>query len=175
MDEPTVVVGQVTKAHGVRGELVVRNRSDNPDRWVPGAVVRTADGRPLTVASVRPHGERLLVTFDEVSDRTAAEGLRGVELVVPRTMLPDLGPDEWWPHDLEGCRVQTEGGRDLGVVAEVILNPANDLWVAVDEEGAETLVPALKDLLVEVDVAAKRIVVRDVPGLTAPDDEGADG
>jgi ribosomal 30S subunit maturation factor RimM len=57
-------------------------------------------------------------------------------------------------------------------VSEVIPNPANDLWVAVDGAGTETLVPALRDLILEVDLAAKRIHVRDVPGLTVPDDEG---
>ncbi|HEX6843895.1 MAG TPA: ribosome maturation factor RimM [Actinomycetota bacterium] len=171
MDEPTFVVGVVTKAHGVRGEVALRNRSDVPDRWVPGAVVHTREGRPLTVAAVRPHGERLLVTFEEVADRTTAEALRGVELVVPRSSRPPLGPDEWWPDELEGCRVVTEAGRDLGVVAEVVFNPANDLWVTVDQAGTETLVPALKDLLVDVDTDAKRIVVKDVPGLTTPEDD----
>lgn len=171
MDEPTIVVGLVTRAHGLRGEVAVQNRSDNPERWVPGAVVHTEQGRVLTVGDVRMQGAKLTVRFDEVVDRTAAEALRGVILVVPASWLPDLGEDEWWPHDLEGCRVVTEAGRELGIVREVIANPANDLWVAVDEDGVETLVPALKDVLVDVDVAAKLIVVRDVPGLTVPDDE----
>ena len=171
MDEPTIVVGLVTRAHGLRGEVAVQNRSDNPDRWVPGAVVFTEQGRSLTVRAARMQGVKLTVTFDEVADRTTAEALRGAVLVVPVSWLPDLGEDEWWPHDLEGCRVVTESGRDLGEVREVIANPANDLWVAVDAAGAETLVPALKDVLIDVDVAAKRIVVRDVPGLTVPDEE----
>ncbi|MGE5227946.1 MAG: ribosome maturation factor RimM [Planctomycetaceae bacterium] len=170
MDEPTVVVGVVTRAHGVRGEVAVENRSDNPDRWTVGAVLTTPEGRVLTVEAVRPHGRRLLVTFTGVADRTAAEALRGVELSVPRSALPPLAEGEWWPHQIEGCRVTTETGRDLGVVTEVVFNPANDLWVAVDEAGRETLVPALKDLLVGVDVGAKQIVVRDVPGLTAPEE-----
>ena len=171
MDEPTIVVGLVTRAHGLRGEVAVQNRSDNPHRWMPGAVVFTEQGRSLTVRAARLQGVKLTVTFDEVADRTTAEALRGAVLVVPVSWLPDLGEDEWWPHDLEGCRVVTESGRDLGEVREVIANPANDLWVAVDAAGAETLVPALKDVLIDVDVAAKRIVVRDVPGLTVPDEE----
>lgn len=173
MDEPTIVVGVVTKAHGVRGEVAVENRSDNPARWVPGAVVSTEAGRELTVGSVRPHGGRLLVTFEGVADRADAEALRGKALLIPASALPVLGPDEWWPHDLEGCRITTRSGRDLGVLREVLFNPANDLWVAVDEAGHETLVPALKDLLVEVDVVGKEILVRDVPGLTAPDEDEA--
>ena len=170
MSEPTVVVGRVTRAHGVSGEVAIRNRSDNPERWIDGAVVHTPEGRPLTVASVRPHADRLLVRFEEIHDRTAAEAIRGAELSVPISTLPPLREGEWWPHDLEGCDVRTQAGRDLGTVREVVPNPANDLWVAVDRLGRETLVPALRSLLIEVDVAAKRIVVRDVPGLTVPEE-----
>ena len=170
MPEPTTVVGQVTKAHGVRGEVAVRNRSDNPDRWTPGATVFLPDGRALLVASVRPHGERLLVIFAGVDDREAADAIRGAELSIPVSWLPDLPEGAWWPHDLEGCAVTTESGRELGTVRAVEFNPANDIWVTVDEAGVETLVPALRSILVDVDVAARRIVVRDVPGLTAPDE-----
>jgi 16S rRNA processing protein RimM len=173
VDEPTVVVGVITRAHGVRGEVAVQNRSDNPARWVPGGVVVTPDGQALTVTAVRRHGERLLVSFDGVADRETAAALAGTELAVSLTSLPELGPDEWWPHDLEGCHVVTEHGRELGILTEVVFNPANDLWVAEDDTGVETLVPARKELLVEVDVPGKRIVVRDVPGITTPEDADA--
>ena len=170
MERPTIIVGVVTRAHGVRGEVAVQNRSDNPDRWAPGSVVFVGSGAMLTVAAVRAHGGRLLVTFEGVADRAGAESLRGRELLVPRSWLPELPPGEWWPDQLEGCAILTDTGRTLGVLTEVITNPANDLWVAVDDAGVETLVPVVRELLVEVDVDAKRIVVRDVPGLTAPED-----
>ncbi len=170
MDEPTVVVGIVTGVHGLRGEVSIQNRSDNPDRWRPGGAVLLEDGRSLTIETSRRHGRRMLVKFAEVPDRSTAESLRGATLVVPRSWLPALGEREWWSHELEGCAVETGSGRSLGTLKEVIPNPANDIWVAVDDAGRETLVPALADLLIEVDVAARRIVVRDVPGLTAPED-----
>jgi 16S rRNA processing protein RimM len=170
MDGPAVVVGMVTKAHGLRGEIAVRVLSDNPDRFAEGAVVYLEDGRTLTVASSRSHGGRMLVTFLEITDREAAEGLRGRTLVVPESMLPALPEGEWWPHQLQGCEVRTESGRELGRLVDVIPNPANDLWVARTADGIETLVPALRDVIVEVDPAANRIVVRDVPGLTAPEE-----
>ncbi len=170
MDEPTVVVGVVTGVHGLRGEVSVQNRSDNPDRWTPGGTVFREDGAPLTISASRRHGRRLLVSFAGVSDRSSAEALRGTVLVVPESWLPDLPEGEWWAHQLEGCEVRTVSGRILGVVREVIPNPANDLWVAVDDAGRETLVPALADLLIDVDVAARTIVVDDVPGLTAPEE-----
>jgi 16S rRNA processing protein RimM len=174
VDEPTVVVGEVTRVHGIRGEVAVRNRSDNPDRWTVGAVVHAPGGRRLTVASLRPHGDRLLVTFAGVEDRTSAEALRGAELSVPISELPALGEDEWWPHDLEGCAVRTDRGDELGIVTEVVFNPANDIWVVTSPSGAETLVPALRSVLLDVDVDAKRILVRAVPGLTVPEDPPED-
>jgi len=169
VEPPTILVGVVAKAHGVRGEVLVRNRSDNPERWSPGSVVFDENGTALTVAEARVGGDRVFIRFEGVADREHAEALRGRELRVPRSWLPDLPEGAWWPDELEGCRVVTEGGRDLGVLSEVVRHPANDLWVAVDDEGVETSVPVVPDLLVEVDVAGRRVVVRDLPGLTAPD------
>jgi 16S rRNA processing protein RimM len=170
MGEPTVVVGLITKAHGLRGEVAVQNRSDNPDRWTPGAQVLTEDGRTLTIEHTRG-GVRLLVRFAEIVDRTQAERLRGTLLVVPASWLPELPDGQYWPHQLEGCEVVTASGRSLGRITDVIANPANDLWVTVDDEGAETLIPAITEVVIEVDVGAERVTVREVPGLTAP--EGA--
>ena len=168
--EPTIVVGMVTKAHGIRGEVAVEVRSDNPERFTDGASVFTPEGRELRIEHVHAHGQRTLVRFVGVADRTAAEALAGTILEVPESWLPRLADGEYWPFELEGCRVVTDAGRELGTVSEVIPNPANDLWVAVDDDGVDTLVPALRDVIVEVDVAAKRILVRDVPGLTAPEE-----
>jgi 16S rRNA processing protein RimM len=169
VEEPTLVVGVVTSVHGLRGEVAIQNRSDNPERWRPGGAVLLGDGRSLTIESSRSHGRRLLVKFDGIDDRTAAEALRGAELLVPQSWVPALPAGEWWAYELEGCAVETSSGRSLGVLTEIVANPANDIWIAVDPEGTETLIPVLADLLVEVDTKARRIVVRDVPGVTAPE------
>jgi 16S rRNA processing protein RimM len=169
VEEPTLVVGVVTSVHGLRGEVAIQNRSDNPERWRPGGAVLLGDGRSLTIEASRSHGRRLLVKFDGIDDRTAAEVLRGAELLVPESWVPALPAGEWWAYELEGCAVETSSGRSLGVLTEVVANPANDIWIAVDPDGTETLIPVLADLLVEVDTKARRIVVRDVPGVTAPE------
>lgn len=171
MSAPTVVVGKITRAHGLRGEVVVLVFSDNPDRFEPGSTMFLEDGREVRVRASRPNGGRLLVSFDGIEDRTVAEGLRGLSLVVPRSMLPPLPEGEYWPHQLEGCSVVTESGRILGSIVDVIANPANDLWVAVDETGTEILVPAIREVVVRVDVEGRRVLVRDLAGLTAPDDD----
>jgi 16S rRNA processing protein RimM len=172
VDEPTLVVGVVTSVHGLRGEVSIQNRSDNPDRWRPGGAVLLGDGRNLTIESSRSHGKRLLVKFEGIDDRTAAEGLRGASLLVPESWVPALPAGAWWAHELEGCAVETSSGRSLGVLSEIVANPANDIWIAVDPEGTETLIPVLAEFLVQVDTTARRIVVRDVPGVTVPEAEG---
>lgn len=170
VSEPTVAVGKITKAHGLKGEVVVLVFSDNPDRFVAGSSVFLEDGRELVIRDTRPNGGRLLLAFEGVDDRTRAEELRGAALVVPQSALPALPEGEYWPHQLIGCDVVTEGGQALGVVSDVIGNPANDLWVAVDDTGAETLIPAIREFVVDVDVDAQRVIVRDVEGLTTASD-----
>jgi len=168
MPEPTVAVGRIAKAHGVRGELTVVVLSEVPERFDPGAVVWLEDGRSLTVAASRPYGDKLLVTFREVRDRNQAESLQTALLVVPESSSPPLSEGSWWDHQINGCAVVTDTGRELGTVSEVIHTAANDVWSVVDEAGGETLIPVLKDVLVSVDVDAKRIVVREIEGLTGP-------
>jgi 16S rRNA processing protein RimM len=167
-DEPTVVVGRITRAHGVRGEVAVLVLTEVEDRFDPGAVVYLEDGRALTVAEARPHRGRLLVTFEGVGDRTAADRLVQRNLVVPESQSPPLPRGSYWDHQLIGCEVLTEAGRSLGRIVDVIHTPANDVWSAVDPDERETLVPAIADVVGSVDVAGKRVVVREVPGLTAP-------
>jgi 16S rRNA processing protein RimM len=170
VDEPTVAVGRVAKAHGVRGEVAVENRSDNPERWAEGSTVFDEHGRSLTIRSVRPHGDRLLVTFEEIAGRTEAEALAGGALVVPESWLPALDEGQWWAFEIEGCSVRTESGRQLGRIDEVLAYPAHDIWRVVDDHGVETLIPAVDAFVVTVNATARSATVRDVPGLTAPDD-----
>jgi 16S rRNA processing protein RimM len=167
--EPTVVVGRITRPHGVRGELTVMVLSEVPGRFDAGATVFLESGRALTIATSRPHKDRVLVTFSEVTDRESADALRGAVLVVPESTSPPLAEGSWWDHQLVGCSVFTESGIELGELRQVIHTAANDVWSAVDDSGAETLIPVLRDVLVSVDTDARRIVVREIPGLTIPE------
>ena len=168
MDEPTVAVGRITRAHGVQGELAVLVISEVPGRFADGATVWLEDGRTLTVESSRPHKDRLLVRFREVQTREQAEALQRALLIVPESLSPELPEGSWWDHRIVGLALETDTGRSLGTVRDVIHTAANDVWSAVDEDGVETLVPVLKDVILGVDMDAQRIVVREIPGLTAP-------
>lgn len=119
-------VGRVSRAHGIRGDVLVVLVTTRDNRLAAGLRVTTASGRELTVKSARPHGERWIVSFDEVVDRTGAERLRGEPLLAEHEPGPD---DELWVHEIIGALVETTEGERLGVVEAVEANPASDLLV----------------------------------------------
>jgi len=165
------VVGRVVKPHGIRGELVVDVRTDSPEeRFVPGAVLatRARDGASgtVTIAAARPHTGRLLVTFEGVAGRDAAEAMRGLLLVVDAADLaPSDDPEEFYDHELEGLEVVDVQGNRIGVVAEVLHTAGSDLLSVRRPDGGEALVPFVADIVPTVDVAAGRVVVDPPEGL----------
>lgn len=188
MNETQVVVGRIGKAHGIRGEVSVEPRTDEPDRrFAVGSVLATeaprggvphGPGRPtrLTIRTVRWHQSRLLVTFAEIPDRTAAETARGLLLVATVTAeeRPE-DPEEFYDHQLVGLRVVTTDGAEVGTLAEVVHGSAQDLLVVRTEDGREVLVPFVSALVPVVDLDAGRIEVADRPGLLSelPDEQDA--
>ncbi len=167
-----VLVGLAGRAHGIRGEVSVELRTDDPEsRFAVGAVLRPEpSGRQrLTVQSSRPHGDRLLVTFTEVSDRSEAESLRGAKLFadVPADVRAD-DADEFYDHQLVGLAVRTAAGGVVGTVTEVQHPPGQDLLV-VQGTGGSHLIPFVAALVPEVDIAAGTLVVEPPPGLLDPD------
>ena len=167
---PWVAVGRATRAHGIHGEVAILSLTDIPERFEKGSRVFVGeDGtRPLTVAGSRRHRDRVLVRFEEIPDRTAAEALAGAYLFVPADSSPPLPEGEFWPHQILGAEVRLESGRSLGRVGEIVRTQANDVWVTRSDDG-ESMIPALRDVVVSVDVPAGVIVVREVPGLTVPE------
>lgn len=162
----SVVVGRIGRAHGIRGEVTVDVRTDDPDgRFAAGCVLPTepAQRGPLTVRAAHWHSGRLLVSFAGVATRDAAEALRGTVLLsdVPVQQRP-TEPDEYYDHQLVGATVVDLDGEALGVVGEVVHLPGQDLLAVRPAEGAEFLVPFVAALVPEVDVSAQRIVV-DLP------------
>ena len=169
------MVGRIGKPHGLQGEVSVEPRTDEPERrFAAGATLHVESRRPgagskgddtFTVRTSRWHSGRLLVTFEEISGRTAAEEARGTLLVVP--MDPDEQPDdpeEFYDHQLVGLTVESPEGVRLATVTDVEHNGAQDLLV-LDVEGRSVLFPLVRALVPEVDVRGGRIVVDDRPGL----------
>ena len=164
-----LVVGRIARAHGVGGEVAVEVRTDSPElRFAPGTRVETdpAERGPLTVRRTRWHAGRLLVGFDEVPDRTAAELLRGTLLVADSATSPPADdPDDFWDHQLIGLRVITMAGEEVGVVDDVVHPPGADLLVVGAREGAEVLVPFVRAIVPDVDLARGHLVIDPPEGL----------
>lgn len=148
-----VVVGRVVRPHGIRGEVAVEVLSDRPERFEPGSILR-GEGRSLVVETSRPHKGRLLVRFESVADRTAAERLRG--LTLEAEPLEPAETDTYFAHELMGMRVRDEDGADLGAVAAMIELPpvaSYDLLEIARGDGTSWLLPAT-DEYVDVEVTA---------------------
>jgi 16S rRNA processing protein RimM len=172
-----VIVGRIGRPHGVRGEVVIGVRTDEPDlRFAVGATLGfgpTPDDDPpggatLRVAAKRWHSGQLLIAFAGVTDRTAAAGLTGRWLSVDSSQLPaSPGPDEFRDHELIGLSVRTSAGEAVGVVTDV-LHYGQDLLVVRPADGQERLVPFVKAIVPEVDVAVGTIIIDPPPGLLDP-------
>jgi 16S rRNA processing protein RimM len=127
-----LVVGRIGRAPGLRGEVAVRFTSNRPERAEAGAVLHVGD-RQLVVVASRPHHDRVLVRFEGVDDRTAAEALQGLELTAaPLGDEVELDDDEIWVHEIVGAEVRDRSGEAIGRVAAVEANPAHDLLVLDD-------------------------------------------
>jgi 16S rRNA processing protein RimM len=182
-----LIVGRIGKPHGLRGEVTVEVRTDEPEtRFAVGSVLRTDPAatpalRPpaspdlgdlvrvpeqLTIEAVRWHQGHLLVAFEGVLDRNVAEALRGTMLWLDTAdMAPPSDPDEFNDHQLVGLRVVTPTGEPLGEVVGIDHAPAADLLVLRRPEGGTALIPFVKAIVPEVDLAAGRIVVDPPAGL----------
>lgn len=176
-----VVVGRIGKPHGIRGEVTVEVRTDEPERrYADGTVLTGRDprggSRELTVVSTRLHQGTLLVVFAELDDRTAAEAARGTmlhTLIDPADVPED--PDEFYDHQLVGLSVEDLDGRVIGEITAIAHGAAQDLLTVRTPDGRNTLVPFVSALVPEVDLPGRRVVVADRPGLVTPfpDDDRA--
>jgi 16S rRNA processing protein RimM len=169
-----VIVGRIGRPHGIHGEVVIGVRTDEPDlRFAAGATLGFGPNRDddppadatLRVTAKRWHSGQLLVAFAGITDRTAAGELTGSWLSVDSSQLPaPPDPDEFRDHELIGLSVRTRVGQEVGVVTDV-LHYGQDLLVVRHPQGEEYLVPFVRAIVPEVDVAAGLIVIDPPPGL----------
>ncbi len=178
-----LVVGRVAKSHGVRGELVVEVRTDEPEaRFAPGSTLRgraarSKEVRNFTVESAREHSGRLLVQLAGVTDRGAADALRGTLFLVDSEDLGSAAdPDEFYDHELEGLPVRIvagrpDGGTEIGTVREVLHTAAGELLAIrpADDSSREILIPFVTEIVPTVSVADGMIEIDPPVGLLDPD------
>ncbi|TVL94352.1 ribosome maturation factor RimM [Streptomyces sp. SAJ15] len=164
-----LVVARIGRAHGIKGEVTVEVRTDEPEqRLAPGARLATepASVGPLTIETGRVHSGRLLLRFAGVADRTAAEALRNVLLIAdvdPEETPED--PEEFYDHQLVDLDVVTVDGTEVGRISEISHLPYQDLLVVERPDGSEVLVPFVSEIVPEIDLEAQRAVIDPPPGL----------
>ncbi|MCZ1007267.1 ribosome maturation factor RimM [Streptomyces lydicus] len=171
-----LVVARIGRAHGIKGEVTVEVRTDEPElRLAPGAVLATEPSSvgPLAITAGRVHSGRLLLRFEGVADRTAAEALRNTLLIAevdPEEVPED--PEEFYDHQLMDLDVVTRDGTEVGRISEISHLPYQDLLVVRRPDGSEVLIPFVSEIVPEIDLEEQRAVIDPPPGLL--DDSQAD-
>jgi len=164
-----VVIGEVTRAHGLRGEVRVVPQTDHPERferlrecilWDPARDERTVRG----VRGARRQGDVVLLSLADCDSPEAAAGLVGRLVALPRSEALPPPPGHVYPWQLIGCQVSTEDGRVVGELSGIEPAPGQDLWVVRGAE-REHLIPAVAEIVIEVDVDTRRVVIRPPEGL----------
>ncbi len=156
-----VVMGIITGAHGVRGEVKIKSFTDNPaDIAAYGRLLLDDGPREVKILRLRPAKGLFIAKLDGIDDRNAAEALKGCKLKLPRERLPEPEEDEFYHEDLLGLRVEDEGGQALGRIKAVQNFGAGDLLEVQPERGASFYVPFTRRDVPEVDIAGGRVIVR---------------
>jgi len=158
-----IVIGEVTGIHGQKGALRVRVLTEFPERFKRGARFYI-EGRPCTVVSAKPPGENVIITLAGVDTAEAAAKLRGKHLEIPEGERKTLPPGRYYHHDIIGLEVFTGTGESLGKVSEILSTGSNDIYV-VRGNNREVLIPAVKDVIKEIDLARKCITIEAIEGL----------
>ena len=173
---PGVVVGEIARPHGIRGEVVVNLLTEHTERFAPGSRVRIGpspeEATPTAVVRSRLHQGRPIVLFEDVPDRNAAELLRGALVFAPPDDAPALEDDAWWEHDLVGLEVRDTAGSPLGTLSRILSRAEQDLW-EMETASGPVLIPATPAIVRTVDPAAGVVVIDPPPGLLGDEEREA--
>jgi 16S rRNA processing protein RimM len=161
-----LVVGKLRHPHGVRGEILMEVITDFPERLQAGIQVYLGEEhRPERIRSRRPHGQGLLLAFDGYTTPETVGELRNALVYVPTADRPPLPAGEYYHHQLLGLRVVADNGDELGRLSEILGTAAQDIYVVRNESGAEILLPAVDEVILEIDLENRLIRVHLLPGL----------
>lgn len=165
--EPSyLVVGKVRRPHGVRGEIIFDVYSDFPERLIAGKKIFVGEERrALRIRRRRDHGQALLLGFQQYNTPEEVAELTNQLAYVAVDDLPALPEGEYYHHQLLGLHVHTDSGESLGQLVQILENPANDIYIVQPERGKEILLPAIEDVILDIDLEAKVMRVHLLPGL----------
>jgi 16S rRNA processing protein RimM len=159
-------IGQVVALFGVRGELKVRLLTDIPDRFTQlSAIFVGPEHRKVTIERSRPYkGEMIILKLGGFDDANAAELLLRQEIVIPVSQLAELPADSYYQHDILDLMVETLEHRELGRIVDILQTGSNDVYI-VKDDGREILLPAIKDVVQDIDLSAGVMTVHLLEGL----------
>ncbi len=161
-----LVVGTLRRSHGIRGDMLVEILTDFPERLKPGTYVYLgAQKQALKITRRRPHGEGLILGFSGLDSVEATVKYRAQTIYVKVDDRPPLPEGEYYHHQIIGLNVVDEAGAALGVITEIIETGANDVYVVKGAGEREILLPALKQVLLEINLETKTMRVHLLPGL----------
>ncbi len=163
-----LAVGLITTAHGLRGEVKVELHTDFPERFVEDAELYLGDAlEKVTIMGARPHQGQMLLQFHEITSREGAEALRGLWIFVPEAEAVALDEDTYFVHDIIGLAVETVTGEPIGTVTDVLFTGANEVYIVAppDDPKREILLPAIADVVKEINLELGTMVVELLPGL----------
>jgi 16S rRNA processing protein RimM len=168
--EGYLVVGYIASVHGLRGEVKVEPYTDFPERFAPGVQLFLGENlEEVEVAAARPHKNHILLQLKGVERREQADALRNRWLFIDEADAVQLDEDTYWVHDIIGMDVQTTGGEWLGTIREVLFTGANEVYVVETpptvNQGKELLLPAISDVIQQVNLAENLMTVQLLPGL----------
>jgi 16S rRNA processing protein RimM len=161
-----LVIGKLRRPHGVHGELLMAVITDFPERIKAGIPVFVGpDHQERIIRTVRPNAGTMLVAFEGFNNLEEVGVLRNLYLYVRAEDRPPLPPGEYYHHQLIGLPVVTDEGQRLGVLAEILENAANDVYVVRPEQGPEILLPAIDSVILDIDLQQGEIRVHLLVGL----------
>lgn len=174
MGEKLIVIGRVSRPHGVNGEVTIEyfNRDDlNCFSRYEVIFIEGDEGtpRPYRPTQIRPHKRFILARLEGIQTKDEAEQLRGKSVLVDSAALPPLPEDEYYWHEIMGMRVVTEQGGVVGEVTDIFPTGSNDVYV-VREGKKEFLIPARKEVIISIDKKDRTMVIRPLEGLLGYDD-----
>jgi 16S rRNA processing protein RimM len=161
-----LAVGKVRRPHGVAGDVLVEIYTDFPERLQPEAVVYAGENYlPLTISRQRFHNAGILLAFHGFSTPEQVGRFRNQILYIKSDKAEELPEGEYFFYQLLGLSVFDETGEPLGVVTEIMETGANDVYVVTNNAGRELLLPAIAEVILDVDLVSKSMKVHLLPGL----------
>ena len=161
-----LAIGFLRRPHGVMGEVIMDLHTDFPERIKPGRKVYVGEKyEAFTIGAARPHANGLLVKLRGFDTPETAGRFRNQWVYVKSTEVPPLPEGKHYKHELIGLTVMTDAGEKLGLLNEVLETGANDVYVVIKEDGKEILLPAIPDVVVELNMEDKVMKVHIIEGL----------